>query len=111
MFSAKDKKYGLQIIIFCATNGKIIDMLEVFAGWNQEVKMLNTLCNQTFIHYRNFIIFLWKMLPNLMHQFWKCIKTKPKDMLKELGIQDLNVVKKYMIQHIKYLVNSWKMQM
>ena len=52
MFFVKDNKHGLQIIIFCTTTGKIIDILGVFAGWNQEVKVLNALSNQTFMQYR-----------------------------------------------------------
>ena len=53
MYSAKDKKYGLQIIIFSTTNGKIIDILGVFAGWNSEVMVLNALSNQTFMQYKS----------------------------------------------------------
>ena len=53
MFSVKDQKYGLQIIIFATTNGKIIDILGVFAGWSREVAVLNALSNQSFMQYKN----------------------------------------------------------
>ena len=53
LFSGKDKRHGVQIIIFSTTNGKIIDILGIFAGWNQEVKVLNALSNKTFMQYKS----------------------------------------------------------
>ena len=56
LFSSKDNCHGIQIIIFCTTNGKIIDILGIFAGfsWNQEVRIINALSNKTFMQYNIF---------------------------------------------------------
>lgn len=53
MYSVKDKSHGVQMIIFCTTNGRIIDIIGVYAGFNQETKILNSLSNEKFHDYKN----------------------------------------------------------